>query len=228
MSRGPGLKAQGKFISLEGGEGAGKTTQIKMLADTLKAAGFDPVITREPGGAPGAEMIRSLLVKGDIDRWQPMTEALLHFAARLEHVRETIAPALEEGQWVVSDRFSDSTIAYQGYGHDLGQETMARLHELVLGGFQTDLTLILDIPVEAGLARAGKREAGKIEAGESAGEDRYERMDLNFHRRLRDGFLDIARRNSERCLIVDADQAPDQVHTLIREIVQNRFGVDLT
>ena len=228
MSRGPGLKAQGKFISLEGGEGAGKTTQIKMLADTLRATGFDPVITREPGGAPGAEMIRSLLVEGDIDRWQPMTEALLHFAARLEHVRETIAPALEEGQWVVSDRFSDSTIAYQGYGHDLGQETMARLHELVLGGFQTDLTLILDIPVEAGLARAGKREAGKIEAGESAGEDRYERMDLNFHRRLRDGFLDIARRNSERCLIVDADQAPDQVHTLIREIVQNRFGVDLT
>ena len=228
MSRGPGLKAQGKFISLEGGEGAGKTTQIKMLADTLKAAGFDPVITREPGGAPGAEMSRSLLVEGDIDRWQPMTEALLHFAARLEHVRETIAPALEEGQWVVSDRFSDSTIAYQGYGHDLGQETMARLHELVLGGFQTDLTLILDIPVEAGLARAGKREAGKIEAGESAGEDRYERMDLDFHRRLRDGFLDIARRNSERCLIVDADQAPDQVHTLIREIVQNRFGVDLT
>ena len=228
MSRGPGLKAQGKFISLEGGEGAGKTTQIKMLADTLKAAGFDPVITREPGGAPGAEMIRSLLVEGDINRWQPMTEALLHFAARLEHVRETIAPALEEGQWVVSDRFSDSTIAYQGYGHDLGQETMARLHELVLGGFQTDLTLILDIPVEAGLARAGKREAGKIEAGESAGEDRYERMDLDFHRRLRDGFLDIARRNSERCLIVDADQAPDQVHTLIREIVQNRFGVDLT
>ena len=228
MSRGPGLKAQGKFISLEGGEGAGKTTQIIMLADTLKAAGFDPVITREPGGAPGAEMSRSLLVEGDIDRWQPMTEALLHFAARLEHVRETIAPALEEGQWVVSDRFSDSTIAYQGYGHDLGQETMARLHELVLGGFQTDLTLILDIPVEAGLARAGKREAGKIEAGESAGEDRYERMDLDFHRRLRDGFLDIARRNSERCLIVDADQAPDQVHTLIREIVQNRFGVDLT
>ena len=228
MSRGHGLKAQGKFISLEGGEGAGKTTQIKMLADTLKAAGFDPVITREPGGAPGAEMIRSLLVEGDIDRWQPMTEALLHFAARLEHVRETIAPALEEGQWVVSDRFSDSTIAYQGYGHDLGQETMARLHELVLGGFQTDLTLILDIPVEAGLARAGKREAGKIEAGESAGEDRYERMDLDFHRRLRDGFLGIARRNSERCLIVDADQAPDQVHTLIREIVQNRFGVDLT
>ena len=228
MSRGPGLKAQGKFISLEGGEGAGKTTQIKMLADTLKAAGFDPIITREPGGAPGAEMIRSLLVEGDIDRWQPMTEALLHFAARLEHVRETIAPALEEGQWVVSDRFSDSTIAYQGYGHDLGQETMARLHELVLGGFQTDLTLILDIPVEAGLARAGKREAGKTEAGESAGEDRYERMDLDFHRRLRDGFLGIARRNSERCLIVDADQAPDQVHTLIREIVQNRFGVDLT
>ncbi len=164
MSRGTGPKAQGKFISLEGGEGAGKTTQIKLLADALERAGIDPVITREPGGAPGAEMIRGLLVEGDVDRWQPMTEALLHFAARLEHVKETIAPALAEGRWVVSDRFSDSTVAYQGYGHDLGQETMARLHELVLAGFQTDLTIILDLPVDAGLARAGKREAVKREA----------------------------------------------------------------
>ena len=146
MSRGPGLKAQGKFISLEGGEGAGKTTQIKMLADTLKAAGFDPVITREPGGAPGAEMIRSLLVEGDIDRWQPMTEALLHFSARVEHVHATILPALKAGQWVISDRFSDSTVAYQGFGHDLGQADMVRLHELILGDFQPDLTIILDIP----------------------------------------------------------------------------------
>ncbi len=221
MSREPG-KALGKFISLEGGEGAGKTTQIKLLAAALERAGLDPVITREPGGAPGAELIRSLLVEGAVDRWRPMTEALLHFAARLEHVKETIAPALEAGRWVVSDRFSDSTIAYQGYGHDLGQDTMTRLHELVMGGFQTDLTIILDIPVEAGLARAEKREAG-----ENAGEDRYERMDLDFHKRLRDGFIDIARRHSERCSIVDADQDPGHVHELIWEIVQNRFGVDL-
>ena len=227
MTAGKGPQASGNFITLEGGEGAGKTTQIQLLAEALKAGGVDSLITREPGGSPAAEVIRSLLVEGDVDRWQPMTEALLHFAARLEHVKETIAPALAEGRWVVSDRFSDSTVAYQGYGHDLGQETMARLHELVLAGFQTDLTIILDLAVDAGLARAGKREAVKREAGDNAGEDRYERMDLDFHRRLRDGFLDIARRNSERCLIVDADQAPDDVHKLIWEIVQNRFGVDL-
>ncbi|MDA1090466.1 MAG: dTMP kinase [Proteobacteria bacterium] len=214
---------QGKFISLEGGEGAGKTTQLKVLADAMKRAGLDPVITREPGGAPGAEVIRSLLVEGAVDRWQPMTEALLHFAARLEHVKETIAPALGAGRWVVSDRFSDSTVAYQGYGHDLGQDSMTRLHELVLGGFQTDLTIILDIPVDAGLARAGKREAVV-----GAGEDRYERMGLDFHRRLRDGFLDIARRNPERCSVIDAEAGPERVQGLIREIILNRFGVDLT
>lgn len=193
-----------------------------MLADALKSAGVDAVVTREPGGAPGAEVIRSLLVEGAVDRWQPMTEALLHFAARLEHVRETIVPALEEGRWVVTDRFSDSTIAYQGYGHDLGQATMAQLHGLVLGDFQPDVTIILDLPVDAGLARAGKREAA-----ENAGEDRYERMGQDFHQRLRDGFLDIARRSPERCIVIDANQDPDNVHRSILEIIENRFGMNL-
>lgn len=222
MSRGAGPQTPGKFISLEGGEGAGKTTQIRLLADTLKGAGFDPVVTREPGGAPAAEVIRGLLVEGAVDRWRPMTEALLHFAARLEHVGKTIAPALEAGRWVLSDRFSDSTTAYQGYGHDLGQASMARLHELVLGDFQTDLTIILDIPVDIGLARAVTREAA-----DHAGEDRYEHMELDFHRRLRDGFLDIARRNPERCSVIDAIADSDSIHRMIRGIIQNRFGVDL-
>lgn len=223
MNGGAGSKTAGKFITLEGGEGTGKTTQIRLLADSLKDSGLDTVMTREPGGAPAAEIIRGLLVEGDIDRWQPMTEALLHFAARLEHVHATIIPALNAGRWVVSDRFSDSTVAYQGYGHDLGQAEMVRLHSLVLGDFQPDLTIILDIPDDVGLARAGKRETA-----EGAGEDRYERMGPDFHRRIRDGFLDISRRNSERCAVIDADQAPEDVHRAILNLIELRFGVGLT
>lgn len=210
----------GKFITLEGGEGAGKTTQIKLLADALKAGGLDPIITREPGGSPAAEVIRSLLVEGAVDRWQPMTEALLNFAARLEHVRTTIEPALAAGRWVLCDRFADSTVAYQGYGHDLGQAAIDELHRLVLGYFQPDLTVILDIPVDEGLARAGNREQA-----EGSREDRYERMDEGFHQRLRDGFLDIARRNPERCVVIDAAQEPEAVQAEIRAVVGQRLKV---
>ncbi len=212
----------GKFITLEGGEGAGKTTQIKLLADFLKAGGLDPIITREPGGSPAAEVIRSLLVEGAVDRWQPMTEALLNFAARLEHVRETIEPALTAGRWVLCDRFADSTVAYQGYGHDLGRAAIDELHRLVLGYFQPDLTVILDIPVDEGLARTRNREQA-----EGSREDRYERMDEGFHQRLRDGFLDIARRNPERCVVIDAAQEPETVHAEIRAVVGQRLKVAL-
>ncbi len=198
-----------KFITLEGGEGAGKTTQIKLLADALKAGGLDPIITREPGGSPAAEVIRSLLVEGAVDRWQPMTEALLNFAARLEHVQATIEPALAAGRWVLCDRFADSTVAYQGYGHDLGRAVIDELHRLVLGYFQPDLTVILDIPVAEGLARATNRERA-----EGSREDRYEHMDEGFHQRLRDGFLDI-----------DAAQEPDKVQAEIRTVVGQRLKV---
>ena len=210
----------GKFITLEGGEGAGKTTQIKLLADALKAGGLDPMITREPGGSPAAEVIRSLLVEGAVDRWQPMTEALLNFAARLEHVQATIEPALVAGRWVLCDRFADSTVAYQGYGHDLGRAVIDELHRLVLGSFQPDLTVILDIPVAEGLARATNREQA-----EGSREDRYEHMDEGFHQRLRDGFLDIARRNPERCVVIDAAQEPDKVQAEIRAMVGQRLKV---
>ena len=213
----------GKFVTLEGGEGAGKTTQIKLLADALTAAGIEPVVTREPGGAPSAEVIRKLLVEGDVQRWQPMTEALLHYAARVEHVSETIKPALAAGRWVISDRFADSTVAYQGYGHDLGAAVISQLHKMALGGFQPHLTIILDIAVDEGLARAGLRLAEK-----DNGEDRYERMDRAFHQRLRDGFLDIARRNPERCAVVDATKDADAVHEWIRTLIHNRLGVPLS
>ena len=210
----------GKFITLEGGEGAGKTTQIKLLADALKAGGLDPIITREPGGSPAAEVIRSLLVKGAVDRWQPMTEVLLNFAARLEHVQATIEPALAAGRWVLCDRFADSTVAYQGYGHDLGRAVIDELHRLVVGYFQPDLTVILDIPVAEGLARATNREQA-----EGSREDRYEHMDEGFHQRLRDGFLDIARRNPERCVVINAAQEPDKVQAEIRTVVGQRLKV---
>ena len=210
----------GKFITLEGGEGAGKTTQIKLLADALKAGGLDPIISREPGGSPAAEVIRSLLVEGAVDRWQPMTEALLNFAARLEHVQATLEPALVAGRWVLCDRFADSTVAYQGYGHDLGRAVIDELHRLVVGYFQPDLTVILDIPVAEGLARATNRERA-----EGSREDRYEHMDEGFHQRLRDGFLDIARRNPERCVVIDAAQEPDKVQAEIRAVVGQRLKV---
>ena len=210
----------GNFITLEGGEGAGKTTQIKLLADAFKAGGLNPIITREPGGSPAAEVIRSLLVEGAVDRWQPMTEALLNFAARLEHVQATIEPALAAGRWVLCDRFADSTVAYQGYGHDLGRAVIDELHRLVLGYFQPDLTVILDIPVAEGLIRATNRERAK-----GSREDRYEHMDEGFHQRLRDGFLDIARRNPERCVVIDAAQEPDKVQAEIRAVVGQRLKV---
>ncbi len=206
---------RGRFITLEGGEGAGKSTQAALLADDLRGTGLDVVVTREPGGAPGAEDIRALLVNGEVGRWRPLTEALLHYAARREHLDATILPALAAGRWVVCDRFADSTLAYQGYGHGLDRETVARLHRLVVGDLGPDLTIILDLPVDEGLARA---------AGRGAGGDRYERMDRQFHERLRQGFLDIARRNLDRCAVVDATAPLDQVQHEIRRIVQARLG----
>lgn len=207
-----------KFITFEGGEGTGKSTQAALLAKDLRRSGIAVVLTREPGGAPGAEEIRRLLVEGEVSRWSAMTEALLHYAARYEHLRETVRPAIEGGHWVVSDRFADSTMAYQGYGHRLNREQVARLHRLVVGDFAPDLTVVLDLPAETGLERA---------VAGAAGEDRYERMDRDFHRRLRAGFLDIARREPERCAVVDAGGTVDRVHEAIRALVGERLGVIL-
>ena len=208
-----------RFITLEGGEGGGKSTQTALLAHALRAQGIEVVETREPGGAPGAEEIRRLLVEGSVERWQAMSEALLNYAARREHLEHTVYPALDAGRWVVCDRFCDSTMAYQGHGHGLGREVVARLHQVVLGTFMPDLTIILDLPVEKGLGRA------VIKAG---GEDRYERMGGEFHQRLRDGFLDIARREPQRCAVVDAGRSVEEVRADIAAVVKERLGVPLT
>ncbi len=206
---------RGRFITLEGGEGAGKSTQIGRLAAGLRGYGRDVLQTREPGGAPGAERIRELLVTGDTDRWDGMTEALLHFAARREHLVRTVFPALDKGTRVLSDRFADSTMAYQGYGHGLGRDAIERLYEVAVGDFRPDLTLILDLPVEEGLRRSAAR---------GDGEDRYERMDIAFHHRLRDGFAEIARGAPDRCAVIDATGGVEQVADEIMRLTLARFG----
>jgi dTMP kinase len=212
----------GRFITLEGGEGAGKSTQLRLLADALRAAGIDPVATREPGGSPGAEQIRALLVNGAASRWDGVSEALLNFAARRDHVVKTVWPALEAGRWVLCDRFADSTRAYQGYGHGLDLAIIERLYADTLGSFAPDLTLVLDLPVEAGLRRAAARGRGAAGA-----EDRYEKMGLEFHRRLRDGFLAIARAEPGRCEVIDADRGIAEIQASIRAAVGRRLGVTL-
>lgn len=209
---------RGKFITIEGGEGAGKSTQIRLLADWLRECGIALTITREPGGSPGAETIRKLLVEGSADRWDATTEALLHSAARRDHLVRMVWPALEKGDWVVCDRFADSTKAYQGYGHGLPLEAIDDLYRLTVGDFRPDLTIILDLPVEEGLARAARR-AGR--------ETRYESMDVAFHRRLRDGFLEIARADPLRCSVVDAAMAMDIVQMEVRAAVERRLADSL-
>jgi len=205
---------RGRFITMEGGEGAGKSTQCRLLKDALARNGRIVVTTREPGGSPGAEEIRRLLVDGDVDRWDPMTETLLLLAARRDHVRQVIDPALRRGDWVVCDRFSDSTMAYQGYGHGLDRAMLRDLSARVLDEFAPDATLILDLPIDAGLARAADRDGG---------EDRYERMDRAFHERLRQGFLDIARREPDRCIVIDADADAASVHAAIMSVIDARL-----
>jgi dTMP kinase len=212
--RGDRWPGRGRFITLEGGEGAGKSTQIRRLAERLERAGIAVLATREPGGAAAAEEVRRLLVEGEPGRWQPVSEALLHYAARAEHVARTIRPALAAGTWVLCDRFADSTMAYQGYGHRLGRAAILALDRVVLGGFKPDLTLVLDLPVTAGLARAAQRPGAA---------DRYERMGRAFHERVRRGFRDIVRRAPRRCLLISAQGEPDLVATRLWRALAQRF-----
>ena len=208
--------SRGRFITIEGGEGAGKTTQVGLLVAALERAGLPARATREPGGSPGGEAIRQLLLEGDGERWDAVDEALLLVAARHDHVTRLIAPSLAQGIWVVSDRFADSTLAYQGYGRGLALDDLAALHRFALGPFVPDLTVILDLPVETGLSRV----AARSEAG-----DRFERLDRTFHEKLRQGFQRIAADDSTRCVLIDASGDPQTVHGAVLDAVKQRLGV---
>ena len=206
--------SRARFLTLEGGEGSGKTTQAERLRAALAARGLSVLVTREPGGAPGAEAIRGLLVTGEAGRWDPLSEALLHAAARREHISRTIRPALEAGTWVISDRFADSTMAYQGIAQGAERDAVATLNALVLGGLAPDLTLVLDVPEDVGLARE-----------QSPHEDRYGAMGRAFHAAVRAAFRDIAAADPGRCVLIDASGTVDEVHAAILAAVTEKFGI---
>ena len=209
-------RSKSKFISFEGGEGAGKSTQIQRLAAYIEACGEQVRTTREPGGSVGAEEIRNLLVEGDADRWDSLTETLLLTAGRRSHMNHLITPALDNGYWVLCDRFIDSTKAYQGYGQSLDLAVIDQLREIAVGNFIPDLTILLDISVEDGLARAALR----------GGTARYEQMDVSMHLRIRNGFLQMAAAEPNRFVIVDAGQSIDAVSTEIKNCIAGRFGLN--
>lgn len=202
-----------RFITLEGGEGAGKTTQAALLADALAEQGVAVLRTREPGGAQGAELLRGILLGGTVD-WSAPAEALLHFAARAEHVEKIIRPALQAGTWVVCDRFFDSTMAYQGYGQGADRSLIAELTRL--SGIVPDLTVVLDVPEAVALSRVLQR---------GGGGDRYERLDPAFHARVRQGFRAIAAAEPERCVLLEASDDVRAVRTAVVAAVRARFGV---
>ncbi len=201
------------FITFEGGEGSGKSTQIRRLAARLEAEGRDVLVTREPGGTPEAEAVRSLLVNGDVARWTPQSEALLNYAARDQHLVQVIRPALAAGRSVLCDRFMDSTRAYQGYAGGVDLRFIDALESAIVGATRPNLTLVFDLDPAIGLARARQR-------GDAVSEDRYERKGLAFHQKLREGFQDILRREPQRCRFIDAAQDIDQVAEDVWSIVE--------
>lgn len=212
----------GRFITFEGGEGVGKSTQVRLLAEHLSASGHSVVTTREPGGSPFAERIRDVLLEPGKPQGTALAEALLFSSARADHLAATIRPALARGAWVISDRFMDSTRAYQGAGGSLSEGEIDTLEKLVIGQTRPDLTVILDLEARGGLARAGLRQAATMPA--DASRDPFEARDLAFHERLRQGFLAIAAREPQRCAVVDASAAAPIVAARIREVVIRRFG----
>ena len=212
----------GMFITFEGGEGTGKSTQIKMLADYLAQQGIVPLITKEPGGTPLGQELRRILVTGDKDKLDAAAEALLFFADRHIHLTSKVWPAMERGEWVLSDRFADSSIAYQYYGHNkrLSMEDLQNLYKIAAGDFKPDLTIILDIEPEIGLKRSLARNATVAEQ-----EVRFENIDISFHQRLRQGYIEIAKSDPERCVVFDANKTIEELHQNIIKVVSERLGL---
>lgn len=209
----------GLFITFEGGEGAGKSTQVARLRERLEDAGYRVVSTREPGGSPRAEAIRASILAGEAKPYGPLAEALMFSSARHDHLEKKIRPALREGAIVLCDRFADSTRAYQGAVGDIDPALIEALEEIIVRGTRPDLTLILDLPAKEGLARAASR---RQEAGD--GVDRFEQEDIGFHTKLRDAFRAIADKEPERCRVIDASGGPDEVAHEIWEAISARLS----
>ncbi|MGE0829897.1 MAG: dTMP kinase [Hyphomonadaceae bacterium] len=206
---------RGRFITLEGGEGAGKTTLARGLAAALEAKGVHALLTREPGGSPGADEIRDLIVRGGPGRWTPLTDVLLISAARADHVARTIAPALADGRWVICDRYIDSSRAYQGAGAGLDSGVLDALEQLA--AFPApDLTFVLDVDPASGVGRS---------RGAALGEDRFEKMGAGFHARVREAFLDIAAREPKRCVVIDASSPKEAVLAAALAAISSRLGL---
>lgn len=209
-------RATGRFIAIEGVDGAGKGVQSRLLRDELQGSGVDVLLTREPGGSPGAEEIRNLLVHGAADRWDAMTELLLIYAARRDHLVKTIWPALQQGRWVISDRFADSSRAFQGIAGGLGLELVDSIHAQVAGNFAPDLTIVLDLDPEQSLARTIAR---------GGSEDRFEKKGVEYQRAVRDAFRQLARRSPRTHVLIDAGGSVEAVAHEVLRAVTERLGL---
>ena len=202
------------FITFEGGDGSGKSTQVDLLKDHFDRLNLNIIKTREPGGTPSAEILRDILTKGEVNRWTPMSEALLMWAARHEHLVNVIEPALKSGKIVICDRFYDSTFAYQGVAHNLGIDKMIELKKIVIGEIEPDITFIMDIDPRIGLKRTIER---------STLENRFENYDLKFHNDIRDAFIKIANENKHRCVIIDASLNEKEINKIIISKINELF-----
>jgi dTMP kinase len=212
--------SRARFITFEGGEGVGKSTQVKRLLASLAETSIQAVRTREPGGTPKAEAVRSFILQGRSESWGAGGEAVLFAAARLNHVNELIAPNLAAGKWVISDRFHDSTRAYQGLTGGVDDKLIAALESLALDGHAPDLTIVLDMDPEIAFRRVAQR---AIEDGLALTGDRFEKEDIEWHKRLRESFLSIAKANPNRCVVISADQGEDALEAAIWAVVSAKF-----
>ena len=200
------------FITFEGGDGSGKSTQVNLLKDYLDNLNFETIKTREPGGTPSAEILRDLLTTGEVGKWTPMSEALLMWASRYEHLIQVIEPAINSGKNVICDRFYDSTYAYQGVAHNLGIDKMEKLKKIIIGDIEPDITFVLDIDPKVGLKRSLDR---------SNQENRFESYNIDFHNKIRSAFLEIAKKNKNRCVVVDASLNEQEINNLIITVIDN-------
>ena len=200
------------FITFEGGDGSGKSTQVNLLKDYLDNLNFETIKTREPGGTPSAEILRDLLTTGEVEKWTPMSEALLMWASRYEHLIQVIEPALNSGKNVICDRFYDSTYAYQGVAHNLGIDKMEKLKKIIIGDIEPDVTFVLDIDPKVGLKRSLDRPNQ---------ENRFESYNIDFHNKIRSAFLEIAIKNKNRCVVVDASLNEQEINNLIITVIDN-------